>query len=59
MSQSTVVSHPSRFLVRSSLGDYQAYWSEVENLPDYMSLASLTVKRREVIVASIPDLAVR
>lgn len=48
-----------RFLGFDSLGDYQAYWSTLDDLPGRGGLASLTAERREVIVASVPDLAVR
>ena len=51
--------HYLRFLGFDSLGDYQAYWSGVGGLPGYTSIAGLTVERREVIVASVPELAVR
>ena len=51
--------HYLRFLGFDSLGDFQAYWSEIDNLPDQASLANVTAERREVIVALVAELAVR
>lgn len=51
--------HYLRFLGFNSLGDYQAYWSEIENLSDQVGLASVIAERREVIVALVAELMVR
>jgi len=51
--------HYLRFLGFGSLGDYQAYWSGVDNLSGQVSLTGLTAARRQVIVTSVPELAVR
>ena len=48
-----------RILGSDSLGDYQDYWAELGRLSGYASLVSATAKRREVIVALVPELSVR
>ena len=50
--------HYLRILGFDSLGGYQGYWQGVEALGDDR-IASLTVARRDAIVSSIPELAVR
>jgi hypothetical protein len=51
--------HYFRLLGFDSLGAYQRYWSEVEERAGYSRLIELTAARREVIVASIPELSIR
>ncbi len=51
--------HYLRFLGFDSLGDYQEYWTRIRTLPGKVRLAELTVRRQEVIVASVAELAVR
>jgi hypothetical protein len=51
--------HYLRFLGFDSLGDYQAYWSEMKRLRGHARLASIIARRREVIVTLLPDLSVR
>jgi len=50
--------HYLRILGCNSLGAYQDYWSEIGRLPGYARIARATAKRREVIVAPVPELAV-
>ena len=42
-----------------SLGAYQDYWADLGRLPGYARVVDVTAKRREVIVAPVPELAVR
>ena len=42
-----------------SLGDYQEYWSLLNEVAGHSQIAGLTVRRREVIVASVSSLSVR
>ena len=51
--------HYLRFLGFDALGDYQEYWSAVASAPAHDRVEELTVVRREVIVSSVPDLAIR
>lgn len=51
--------HYLRFLGFNSLGEYQEYWSGLSMEAASSRLADLTVARREVIVASVPEMAVR
>ena len=51
--------HYLRFLAFDSLGDYQNYWSRLRVETDINRVDRLTVRRREVIVASIPEFSVR
>lgn len=48
-----------RFLGFDSLGDYQEYWTSFGAHPGHSRLSALTTERREVIVASVPEMAVR
>lgn len=50
--------HYLRMLAFDSLEDYQAYWSLMAG-GDRERVDELTVRRREVVVASIPDFEVR
>jgi len=51
--------HYLRFLGFDSLGAYQAYWSGITAETDHARVAELTVERRDVIVAAVPELSVR
>ena len=51
--------HYLRFLAFDSLGDYQSYWSEAGAEAGLARIDGLTAERREVIVASVPELSVR
>ena len=51
--------HYLRFLGFESLGDYQDYWAGVRTVAAHESVEQLTVLRREVIVSSVSDLAIR
>lgn len=51
--------HYLRFLGFNSLGEYQEYWSGLSMLSASSRLADLTVERREVIVSSVQEMAVR
>lgn len=51
--------HYLRFLGFNSLGEYQEYWSGLSMLSASSRLADLTVERREVIVSSVTEMAVR
>ena len=48
-----------QFLGFESLGQYQEYWQAASHREDHARLADLTVERRQVIVAPVPELAVR
>ncbi len=51
--------HALRLLGFDSLGDYQAYWTRLRAHPAAGGLDRLIAARREVIVAAVPELAVR
>lgn len=51
--------HYLRFLGFDSLAAYQDYWSRLAAEPEHARMAGLTAARREVIVASVAELAVR
>jgi hypothetical protein len=51
--------HYLRMLAFDSLGAYQEYWMRLESEVGITPLDRLTVRRREVLVASARDLAVR
>jgi hypothetical protein len=51
--------HYLRLLGFDSLGEYQDYWDRAARETRYEALAALTLARREVIVAAVPELAVR
>lgn len=51
--------HYLRFLGFESLGDYQDYWTAMRRLPGHPRIAEVTAERRQVIVAPVPELAVR
>jgi len=48
-----------QFLGFESLGQYHEYWQAAREREDHTRLAELTTKRRQVIVAPVPNLAVR
>lgn len=48
-----------RFVGFDSLGAYQEYWTRLADVAGYERLTSATLARREVIVASMPEMAVR
>lgn len=48
-----------RFLAFDSLADYQNYWSQVGAEGGHARIDGVTAERREVIVAPVPQLAVR
>lgn len=48
-----------RFVGFDSLGEYHAYWSELGAEPWGDTIDELTLERREVILSSVPALAVR
>lgn len=51
--------HYLRMLSFDSLGAYQSYWSRMQSEPRGIEIDNLTVRRREVIVASVPAMSVR
>jgi len=51
--------HYLRIVGFDSLGAYQEYWTALQALPGYDAIEGFTQARRQVIVASIPALAVR
>lgn len=48
-----------RLLAFDSLGDFHDYWTRVGLEAEHSRIDNLTAERREVIVASVPDLSVR
>jgi hypothetical protein len=48
-----------RFLGVESLEDYQTYWEALDERGEYDRLREMTGTRREVILAPVPELAVR
>ena len=48
-----------RMLGFDSLGDYQGYWTALEGTPTHDEIVRRTVLRREVILSSVPALAIR
>lgn len=48
-----------RILGFESLGAYQSYWADLSRLPGYARIVGTTAKRREVIMAPLPELTVR
>ena len=51
--------HYLRFLAFDTLENYQNYWAQLKNVAGSIEIDQLTVRRREVIVASIPELSIR
>ena len=51
--------HYLRFIGFDSLGEYQDYWSRLDSEAGYSGVDGLTVRRKEIIVAPVPELAVR
>ena len=51
--------HYLRFLGFDSLGDYHEYWSRIGADSGRARIIDVTAERREVIVASVPALAIR
>jgi hypothetical protein len=51
--------HYLRFIGFESLGAYHEYWSRLNSEADYGTIARLTVRTKEIVVAPIPELAVR
>ena len=48
-----------RFLGFESLADYQSYWKALDDRGEYDRLREMTGTRRQVILAPVPELAVR
>ena len=48
-----------RFIGFETLGAYHEYWSRLESEDGYGAVARLTVRRKEIVVAPIAELAVR
>lgn len=48
-----------RVLGFDSLGSYQSYWTEVRSMGGHDRVDAMTLRRREVILAPVPDLGVR
>ncbi len=51
--------HYLRFIGFESLGAYHDYWSRLNSEANYGAIDRLTVRRKEIVVAPIPELAVR
>ena len=51
--------HYLRFIGFDSLGDYHDYWSRLGSEAGYSAIDRLTVRRKEIVVAPVPELAVR
>lgn len=51
--------HYLRFLGFDSLGDYQAYWTDVARSGHHAAVDAITVERREAILAPVDALSVR
>jgi hypothetical protein len=48
-----------RIIGFGSLGDYQRYWARVNAEADYAAISQITVRRKEIVVAPVPELSVR
>lgn len=51
--------HYFRMIGFDSLGDYQDYWSRLSSEADYAVIDRLTARRKELVLAPVPELTVR
>jgi hypothetical protein len=51
--------HYLRILGFDSLGDFQDYWSRLNTEADYSVIDGITTRRKEIVVAAVPELSVR
>ncbi len=51
--------HYLRIIGLDSLGDFQDYWARLTSEADYAVIDRLTARRKELVLAPVPELAVR